>query len=152
MIPQVGGFQGCYLDNHRNNWRCARAVPALCENAPMGSGPLCLPQSVQYLFATRHLHARVPVAGLWGWGSKGTCSARAACHVHASEGMLPGWPGSVKEEYGNALSWLGCHGRAAGVIHPDKPARLAFVHSPPTGWVDLLHVASPTGPPQHEDP
>ena len=26
MIPQVGGFQGCYLDNHRNNWRCARAV------------------------------------------------------------------------------------------------------------------------------
>ena len=34
MIPQVGGFQGCYLDNHRNNWRCARAVPALCENAP----------------------------------------------------------------------------------------------------------------------
>ena len=34
MIPQVGGFQGCYLDNHRNNWRCARAVCALCENAP----------------------------------------------------------------------------------------------------------------------
>ena len=30
MIPQVRGFQGCYLDNHRNNWRCARAVPALC--------------------------------------------------------------------------------------------------------------------------
>ena len=30
MIPQVGGFQGCYPDNHRNNWRCARAVPALC--------------------------------------------------------------------------------------------------------------------------
>ena len=26
MIPQVRGFQGCYLDNHRNNWRCARAV------------------------------------------------------------------------------------------------------------------------------
>ena len=26
MIPQVCGFQGCYLDNHRNNWRCARAV------------------------------------------------------------------------------------------------------------------------------
>ena len=23
-------YQGCYLDNHRNNWRCARAVPALC--------------------------------------------------------------------------------------------------------------------------
>ena len=21
-----GGFQGCYLDNHRNTWRCARAV------------------------------------------------------------------------------------------------------------------------------
>ena len=38
MIPQVCGFQGCYLDNHRNNWRCARAVPALCENAP------CIPQ------------------------------------------------------------------------------------------------------------
>ena len=35
MIPQVGGFQGCYLDNHHNNWRCARAVPALCENAPL---------------------------------------------------------------------------------------------------------------------
>ena len=34
MIPQVRGFQGCYLDNHRNDWRCARAVPALCENAP----------------------------------------------------------------------------------------------------------------------
>ena len=26
MIPQVRGFQGCYLDNHRNNGRCARAV------------------------------------------------------------------------------------------------------------------------------
>ena len=47
MIPQVGGFRGCYLDNHRNNWRCARtvralcarcarAVRALCENAPTG--------------------------------------------------------------------------------------------------------------------
>ena len=34
MIPQVGGFQGCYLDNHRNNWRCARTVPTLCENTP----------------------------------------------------------------------------------------------------------------------
>ena len=30
MIPQVGGFQGCYLDNHRNNWCCARTVRALC--------------------------------------------------------------------------------------------------------------------------
>ena len=30
----AGGFQGCYLDNHRNDWRCARAVRALCENAP----------------------------------------------------------------------------------------------------------------------
>ena len=39
MIPQVGGFQGCYLDNHRNNWRCARAVPALCENAPYRAEP-----------------------------------------------------------------------------------------------------------------
>ena len=36
MIPQVRGSQGCYLDNHRNDWRCARAVPALCENAPFG--------------------------------------------------------------------------------------------------------------------
>ena len=35
-----GGFQGCYLNNHRNNWRCARAVPALCENAPLVP---CLP-------------------------------------------------------------------------------------------------------------
>ena len=35
MIPQVGGFQGCYLDTHCNNWRCARAVRALCENAPI---------------------------------------------------------------------------------------------------------------------
>ena len=26
MILQVGGFRGCYPDNHRNNWRCARAV------------------------------------------------------------------------------------------------------------------------------
>ena len=45
MIPQVGGFQGCYLDNHRNNWRCARAVPALCENAPYGTvtDDWCLP-------------------------------------------------------------------------------------------------------------
>ena len=34
MIPQVRGFQGCCLDNHRNNWRCARAVRALCGNAP----------------------------------------------------------------------------------------------------------------------
>ena len=46
----VGGwFQGCYLDNHRNNWRCARAVRALCENAPSESRrvltvPLTVPQ------------------------------------------------------------------------------------------------------------
>ena len=32
MIPQVGGFQGCYLDNHRNNWRCARAVRKRPQN------------------------------------------------------------------------------------------------------------------------
>ena len=30
MIPQVGGFRGCYPDNHRNSWRCARTVHALC--------------------------------------------------------------------------------------------------------------------------
>ena len=30
MHDSVGGFQGCYLDNHRNNWRCARTVRALC--------------------------------------------------------------------------------------------------------------------------
>ena len=34
MIPQVRGFQGCYLDNHRNNWRCARAV----RKRPLGNG------------------------------------------------------------------------------------------------------------------
>ena len=27
MIPQVGGFQGCYPDNHRNDWRCAETPP-----------------------------------------------------------------------------------------------------------------------------
>ena len=36
VIPQVRGFQGCYLDNHRNNWRCARAVR---ENAPLHGTP-----------------------------------------------------------------------------------------------------------------
>ena len=41
MIPQVRGFQGCYLDHHRNNWRCARAVPTLCENAPKHNTFVC---------------------------------------------------------------------------------------------------------------
>ena len=53
MIPQVHGFQGCYLDNHRNNWGCARAVPALCENAPYGplsdtQQPFCPENSLQH--------------------------------------------------------------------------------------------------------
>ena len=34
MLLEVAGFQGCYWGKHRNNWRCARAVRALCENAP----------------------------------------------------------------------------------------------------------------------
>ena len=38
MIPQVSGFQGCYLDDHRNNWRCARAV----QKRPLSAGFLCL--------------------------------------------------------------------------------------------------------------
>ena len=32
-----GGLQGCSRDEHRENWRCARAVPALCEHAPLAS-------------------------------------------------------------------------------------------------------------------
>ena len=35
MLLEVAGFQGCYRGKHRNNWRCARAVHALCENAPI---------------------------------------------------------------------------------------------------------------------
>ena len=35
MLLEVAGFQGCYRGKHRNNWRCARAVRALCENAPL---------------------------------------------------------------------------------------------------------------------
>ena len=35
-----GAVQGCYRGKHRNNWRGARAVHALCENAPIGTcGP-----------------------------------------------------------------------------------------------------------------
>ena len=34
MLLEVAGFQGCYRGKHRNNWRCAHAVHALCENAP----------------------------------------------------------------------------------------------------------------------
>ena len=33
-----GGFQGCSRDKQRNDWRCARAVPELCENAPSRRG------------------------------------------------------------------------------------------------------------------
>ena len=35
MLLEVAGIQGCYRGKHRNNWRCARAVHALCENAPI---------------------------------------------------------------------------------------------------------------------
>ena len=35
ILLQVGGFQGSFRDKQRNNWRCVRALPALCENAPM---------------------------------------------------------------------------------------------------------------------
>ena len=37
----MGGFQGCYPDNHRNNWRCARAVrkrPQGHHGVPYGTG------------------------------------------------------------------------------------------------------------------
>ena len=34
-----GGLQGCSRDGQRNDWRCARAVPALCENAPLTPMP-----------------------------------------------------------------------------------------------------------------
>ena len=45
MIPQVGGFQGCYLDNHRNNWRCARAV----RKRPLS---VCVLQKAAFLFSS----------------------------------------------------------------------------------------------------
>ena len=38
MLLEVASFQGCYRGRHRNNWRCARAVHALCENALIGKG------------------------------------------------------------------------------------------------------------------
>ena len=63
MIPQVGGFQGCYLDNHRNNWRCARAVRKRplcrafqvvslvlsCVSVVQGCRPLCVEQEQRKL-------------------------------------------------------------------------------------------------------
>ena len=33
MLLEVAGFRGCYQGKHRNNWRYARAVHVLCENA-----------------------------------------------------------------------------------------------------------------------
>ena len=45
MIPQVGGFQGCYPDNHRNDWRCARAVrkrPLRVPDCPLWGGGVWL--------------------------------------------------------------------------------------------------------------
>ena len=46
MIPQVGGFRGCYPDNHRNNWRCARTVGALCPRCAKTPPTQC-PRDVQ---------------------------------------------------------------------------------------------------------
>ena len=61
MIPQVGGFQGRYLDNHRNNWRCARTVPALCPRCAK-TPPTCRPLTSQLssrgFFADRLLSTR----------------------------------------------------------------------------------------------
>ena len=39
MIPQVGGFQGCYLDNHRNN--CAVRNAPFGPMFPDGQGEAC---------------------------------------------------------------------------------------------------------------
>ena len=74
MIPQVGGFQGCYLDNHRNNWRCV--VPCAVR--------------VQKPTLTSFKHVSCHVNQAWRrrqevkWhGGTGTCGAirRASCAV-----------------------------------------------------------------------
>ena len=36
-----GGLLGCSRDEQRNNWHCARAVPALLENAPFAITCVC---------------------------------------------------------------------------------------------------------------
>ena len=79
MIPQVGGFQGCYLDNHRNNWRCARAVRALCENAPWVTHHhcgVCVPSTLnEYAGWNFRVYVRVRLLGressTCGWGGLG---------------------------------------------------------------------------------
>ena len=63
MIPQVGGFQGCYLDNHRNNWRCARCAktppqtpPEMCTRGRLGG---CL--NIGWVGASKSPLTRLPL-------------------------------------------------------------------------------------------
>ena len=88
MIPQVGGFQGCYLDNHRNNWRCARAVRKRLYQEPPEDNPKHLEAKTEDRVAAdqspkgnntrfcRNLgiprpYTPPPLRGIWGGGGGG---------------------------------------------------------------------------------
>ena len=70
-----GGFQGCYLDNHRNNWRCARAVRKRPHGEGGGaSGPLTPILCLRFVLIASCAPVqapRLPPERLWGGGGGG---------------------------------------------------------------------------------
>ena len=104
MIPQVGGFQGCYPDNHRNNWRCARAVRALWENAPTVSVGTILIWNFGAGYTKR---------GGKGTALLGPCRRKHRCLV-LDTGAFP------------CLFWAGHHQRWC----PSEPAFVSLGHTP----------------------
>ena len=84
MIPQVGGFRGCYPDNHRNSWRCARTVRALCPRCARAVRKRPLMQarpynSGQILPRRAHGARAVQTLGISGDPPSDNCTHEEAC-------------------------------------------------------------------------
>ena len=110
MIPQVRGFQGCYLDNHRNNWRCARAARALCENAPYVCGQRLwiYVGSAHATEVFHHLFTDPDLLWLWEGGMYTSFVAKALAlpRGHFGRGYRPGRSGWTRPHTSRAAQVL----------------------------------------------
>ena len=136
------GFRGCYLDNHRNNWRCARAVRALCENAPLCPTLYLTLQKelgqcgiMHNADCCAHLSARSAVAGLFtplgcsrACGG-GRCHAAIHRHAHPSHWLNGG--------HGNDTTGQNLH---CGHMYPPPLYKLPPLTIPPPPGDRHFHV------------
>ena len=122
MIPQVGGFQGCYLDNHRDNWRRARAVRKRPhrQNQAMATCPDMRRTTDGWHLAIRNALALCCIFHISGGEhpTKSTVLAKVLCEPSPAP----------------APAWEGCQGAEAALVSRGTTVPLSTIENPFPQW------------------